>query len=137
MSYKIGVVGYSGAKFDKDEAFEMLLEALQMFRHTEDVNLELVSGLTDLGIPALAYRIAEEWGWKTTGIACSKAKEYDCFQVDNIIIVGDNWGNESEEFLHYIDVLVRVGGGKQSLAEVTRAKELGITVFEYELPEIK
>ncbi len=51
-------------------------------------------------------------------------------------MIGDEWGDESEKFLDSIDVLVRIGGGKQSMAEVKKAKEMGIKVIEHEL-EIK
>jgi hypothetical protein len=49
------------------------------------------------------------------------------------IIVGDNWGDESKTFLDSIDMLVRVGGGKQSLEECNEAKKQGIKVVEYDL----
>jgi hypothetical protein len=47
--------------------------------------------------------------------------------------VGEQWGDESAAFLAAIDVLIRIGGGPQSLAEAARAKELGIRVIEREL----
>lgn len=129
---KIGIVGYSSQSFDQAKATQLLIKAL-----LEDIGVDqntvIVSGYTDLGIPNLAYTLALIHGWKTVGIACAKAKDYECFPCDEVQIVGENWGEESETFLNYIDVLVRVGGGKQSFAEVKRAKELGIPTFEYEL----
>ena len=67
------------------------------------------------------------------GIACEKAKEYDLFPVDKKIIVGKEWGDESETLLNNIDVLVRIGGGKQSLREVKQFQETGKPVIEHEL----
>lgn len=136
---KIGLVGYSDKKFDKELAKKLtqigLLEAVN--RNQEGYNPDeicLVSGLTNIGIPAIGYAFAEEMGWKTVGIACKKASDYECFDVDEKIIVGDEWGDESKTFLDYIDVLVRIGGGKQSLAEEKQAKEKGYEVYPFELP---
>ncbi|HLD37442.1 MAG TPA: hypothetical protein VJA86_02555, partial [Candidatus Nanoarchaeia archaeon] len=69
----------------------------------------------------------------TAGIACSKANEYECFPVDEKVIVGNEWGEESQTFLNSIDVLVRVGGGSQSKREILEAKANGKPVFEYDL----
>ena len=44
-------------------------------------------------------------------------------------------GDESVRFIEYIDCLVRVGGGKQSMKETEMAKDNGLDVFEYDLPE--
>ena len=71
------------------------------------------------------------------GVACEKAEEYDCFQVNLKIIEGKDWGEESATFLENIDVLVRIGGGKQSLDETEKAKKKKMPVYEYDLPEKK
>jgi hypothetical protein len=129
---KIGVVGYSDKKFDKKEALELLRKGLdELVGRRKDI--VIVSGLTNLGIPAIAYKEAVLRGYRTVGIACKKASEYELFEVDESIILGDEWGEESDRFLEYIDVLLRVGGGKQSLAEAKKAKEMGKRVIEYEL----
>jgi hypothetical protein len=133
---KIGVVGYSGAKFNEDIAKALLAIAFDII--DEEFNdIEIVSGLTDIGIPGLAYRMADKRGWKTVGLSAKEAKEYDCYDVDEEIIIGENFGDESEEFIKTIDALIRIGGGKQSLDETEKAKEKGISVYEYDLPEIK
>lgn len=82
---------------------------------------------------SLAYRAANLRGWKTSGIACAKAEEYKCFGVDERKIIGDNWGDESETFLKEVDVVVRIGGGKQSLNEVKTFSANGGRTYEYEL----
>jgi hypothetical protein len=121
---KIGVVGFSGQKFDTKEARLLLIDVFdQVIREFDDLtDVTVVSGLTDLGIPALAYREAVTRGWGTEGIACAKAEEYECFLVDSRTIIGNEWGDESATFLASIDVIVRIGGGKQSLAEVQTFK---------------
>jgi hypothetical protein len=143
---RIGVVGYSQQDFDKEKAIEVLRSILiqQMSIHLDvgsmliqqisvQLDITIVSVLTNLGVPAIAYSLAKELKLKTMGIACAKAGEYECFPCDRVHIVGENWGDESETFLASIDKLIRVGGGKQSHAEVARAKELGIRVIEVDL----
>ncbi len=117
LPMKIGVVGYSAKKFDNRLAEKLIIEGLDKFKAKEGD--ELVSGLTDLGIPGLAYRIGKERKMKLIGIACERAHDEDSvvYPVDKEIIIGKNWGDESETFLKYIDVLIKVGGGKQSIEE--------------------
>lgn len=133
---RIGVVGYCPpARFDFNEAKRMLVDGFNYFeRRFPNIEFSVVSGLTDIGIASLAYREAKKRGWKTSGIGCSKAKEYPCFPVDEKpIIIGDNWGDESETFLNSIDALIRIGGGIQSHLETQEAKKKNIQVLEYEL----
>jgi hypothetical protein len=129
----VGIVGYSATQFNIGEAELILMELFLSAKKNSGIPVNIVSGLTNIGVPKIAYGIAKTYGFYTTGIACSKAFDYECFPVDTKIIVGDNWGDESETFLNYIDILVRVGGGKQSLAEVALAKEKNIPVIEYDL----
>ena len=140
---RVGVVGYSGQKFDETKAKELLHGAFekihQQWPHSIIV---VVSGYTDLGIPALAYREAKSRGWKTAGIACSKAKDYACFDCDYVEIVGSDWGQESETFLNSIDVFVRIGGGGQSKRETATFKEMikakeKVFIQEFELLAIQ
>lgn len=138
MEKKIGVVGYSGAKFDEKIAKALLAIAFDIVeQNIKSDKYDLVSGLTDIGIPSLAYNMAKKEGWKTVGLTAKEAKEYDCFPVDEEIIVGEKFGDESKEFIDYLDCLIRIGGGKQSLKETEMAKDKGIPVYEFDLPEIK
>ena len=106
---KIGVVGYSAQKFNEGEAQRMISEAYDTINSQSNGKQKtIVSGLTDLGIPAVAYREAVKRGWKTIGVACSKAEEYDCFPVNERQIIGNEWGDESETFLNQLEILVRV-----------------------------
>jgi len=134
----VGVVGYSGGKFNEDIAKALLAIALDIIEQNhKSKNYTLVSGYTDMGIPALAYRMAEKRGWKTMGIACEKAHDNPTYNVDSFIIEGKEWGDESKKFLDTIDVLIRIGGGKQSMEETETAKKENIPVYEFDLPEIK
>ncbi len=122
---RIGVVGYSGGKFDKIEAIDMLKQGLGTFNKLNPESDEMtwvVSGYTDIGIPALAYRLAKKRGWMTKGIACGKATEYKCYPCSVVELYGNDWGDESKYFLEDIDVMLRVGGGEQSLEEVEAFK---------------
>lgn len=151
---RIGVTGYSAQKFDQEEA-ELLLnsafDAINMkypdrqsltrnekpIRAVRTNEKIVVSGLTNLGIPGLAYRLAEKRGWKTIGIACSKAEEYECWPVNKKIIVGKEWGDESQTFLDSIDILIRIGGGQQAKRETETFKKTNKPVIEFELETIK
>jgi hypothetical protein len=86
-----------------------------------------------VGVPAIAYREAVRRGWRTAGYACSRAAGLPCFPVDERVIVGSAWGDESDAFVAAVEVLIRVGGGPQSHREVAMARALGVEVTEYEL----
>jgi len=117
MAHRIGIVGYSDdSKFDAEPARAILSEVLGL-RALHHPGCSVVSGLTDVGVPALAYREARRLGMTTVGIACAKASNYPCFPCDKVKIVGANWGDESATFLSSIDELIKVGGGEQSKAE--------------------
>ena len=140
---RIGVAGYSGQKFDEDRAQQLLEQGLNeiIAAHPEATDYVLVSGHTDYGVPALAYREAVKRGWRTKGIACGKVNEkddagqpkLDLFPVDESVAVGTNWGDESSVFLSDINVLLCVGGGKQTEEEAAKYAEQGGELHKYEL----
>ncbi|KAH3761015.1 ADP-ribosylation factor family [Pelomyxa schiedti] len=113
----LGVVGLSSRPI----ATELARLNLRRFLMNPPEGTEfssVVSGLTAMGIPLVAYEEATKLGIPTVGIACSKANNMPCFPCQKRVIVGDNWGDESHTFLTSIDMLVLVGeGGKQSNAE--------------------
>lgn len=135
INIKIGVIGYSMQEFDKKKAIEYIKKAFDFIeKQYPDGKKTIISGLTDLGIPALAYREAKRRNWRVEGITCSKALDYIWYPVSDITMVGRNWGDESETFLKAINILVRIGGGEQSMREVEMAKKMrGIDVMEYDL----
>lgn len=129
MAY-VGFVGYSSGKFDEKKAKEIIDDIFLKEINKNDI---IVSGGTNMGIPQLVYEKAKSLGMKTMGIMCLKGYDYDVFPVDALIVVGKDWGDESKEFLSSIEVLYRIGGGKQSLEEVKQAIKMGIEVKEFEL----
>ncbi len=123
---KIGVVGFSQRFFDHDLAKSLLNQAIvQLTKGMNPRDIEIVSGLTNAGVPKLAYQIAHKRGYTTIGISAKRALRVNSgiFPCDKQIIVGENFGDESEQFIEYIDYLIRVGGGSQSRKEVELFKE--------------
>src|SRR5690606_8584996 len=126
-----GFVGYSSTKFDEKEAKD-IIDKIFLSLTNNDI---IVSGGTAVGIPLLIYKKAKSMNMKTIGIMCKKGYDYEVFPVDEMIVVGEDWGDESKEFLGSIEILYRIGGGKQSLEETKEAKRMGIEVHEYDLSE--
>lgn len=131
--FRVGVVGYSSQQFSVGLARQLLSDALATISSGTSRPLLIVSGLTYLGVPKVAYDWAKAAGYKTAGIACHKASEFECFPVTYKIVTGEAWGDESATFLSNIDTLIRLGGGKQSLEETAQAKRRGIPVIEHDL----
>lgn len=132
-SLNIGVVGYSDSDFNTSKAVVQLEKAFDEVVEDHSGTPRIVSGLTALDIPKLAYQEADSRGWGTVGIACEKAFDFDLYPVDEQVIVGDEWGDESPRFLEEIDVLIRVGGGDQAHEECSEAKNRGIPTYEYKI----
>ena len=155
---KIGVVGYSVKSFPVYSASQKFIKALSdiinEYRYYSTVingkwvdvqnkddcsdtfvikypKIEIVSGYTDYGIPALSYALSKlhckgyynHIDCTTTGFAPKEAVSNILCKVNKVIIVGEKYGDESEEFVDYIDVLIKIGGGKQSIKEFALFKE--------------
>lgn len=138
--FNVGVVGYSKSNFDHSKAENLIKKAFDEIENKyPDKQKNCVSGWTNQGVPAIAYAEAVKRGWKTTGVACGKVKvkKYDMFPVDYEYLEGEQWGDESKKFLSLLDVIVRVGGGKQSFNEIESAKEKNLPVFEFDLDLIE
>lgn len=124
---KIGIVGFSREQFDKKAAKEILTK---VFRELQDKHphkeIEIVSGYTNSGVPKIAYELADAFMFTTVGFSAKQALSVrsGVYPVDKVIIYGSKFGDESEEFVRYIDGLIRVGGGPQSRAETQMFKEL-------------
>jgi hypothetical protein len=147
---RIGVVGFSKPDFDHAHATALLEQSmstfLQYFAITPEY-AEVVSGLTDAGVPRIAYQYAVANGMKTVGISASKALHVasGVFKVNLQILEGAEFGDESERFIDYIDVLIRIGGGPQSRREAAmfvqkcahRKWQIALRLVEHELPYFK
>lgn len=125
---KIGVVGYSRPNINEPQARVLLQESFKKFivqAQVERLEVEIVSGLTNSGVPKVAYELAAQWQLKTVGISAREALEANCgvFPVRKQMIIGETFGDESAYFIQYIDCLTRLGGGDQSLREVEMFKE--------------
>ena len=122
----IGIAGFSGKKFNTDIAINMIArDFLRLKEVYEDKQIWIVSGLTNIGIPAIAYKLAVTHGFKTMGIACKLAKDYECFECNTQRIVGQNWGDESQTFLNTIQELYCYGGGSPNRRGSYKSKENG------------
>jgi len=140
--FSIGVLGYSAQKFDVMKAGTLIkkgfIDLISKY-NTDFKPVEIVSGLTDVGIPAIAYHLAKHYKYRTIGIApwiaLDPEEDFPIYPVDDQQIIGDTWGEESKHFVNYCDVFLRVGGGKQSHQEITLAKQLKKPTLEFELVE--
>lgn len=118
---QVGVVGFSRPHFDQAAArieLRRLVDELRA-RHA-GASLEIVSGLTNQGVPRIAYELAAELGLRTVGFSARQALRVRAgiYPVDRRILVGERFGDESAAFVASIDVLLRIGGGPQSRHEV-------------------
>jgi orotate phosphoribosyltransferase-like protein len=123
---KIGVVGFSRNQFDKVEAYQKLFKYITDLVDADNKQfVEIVSGYTASGVPLLAYQIADKLGLETVGISARQALNVKSgrYPVKKLMLIGKKFGDESEKFIEYIDILIRIGGGKQSRHEVELFKK--------------
>jgi hypothetical protein len=85
-----------------------------------------VSGYTNSGVPKIAYELADKFEFTTVGFSVEQAlnTRSGVYSVNKVILVGKKFGDESEDFVQYIDGLIRIGGGKQSRKETAMFKKL-------------
>ena len=136
---RLGVVGYCPpTKFDEKKAIEYLCDAFdRVISDFPNHEVTMVAGVTNVGVLKLAYIEAKRRGWRTAGVGCKKAYDFEWFPTDEEpIIIGENWGDESPTFLNSIDALVRIGIGEQSLDEAAQIMEKGKKTYEYDLPRL-
>lgn len=137
---KIGFVGYSYGKFSLRKARKILDEIFDIIKKKYKPKyevIEIVTGATALGIPKLVYQYADQNSYKTIGIMCKDGYNYPLYPCDKIVAIGNSWGDESESFITYIDILYKIGGGSQSNAEAEMARKAYKPVFEYELEQLQ
>ena len=127
ITVKYGIVGYSSNDFDKSQAQELLdNEFKEIVKRHPVASIEIVSGYTNLGIPKIAYELADRYGFVMVGFSARQALSEDCglYPVKKSIVRGEQYGDESEAFISYIDHLIRIGGGPQSKREVLLFKQM-------------
>ena len=110
---KYGIVGFSRNQFDQTTARHILDALFQKIKAKhQDKEIEIVSGYTNMGVPKVAYELAEKYGFITIGFSAEQALRVrsGVYDVDKRILVGKRFGDESEAFVQYIDALIRVGG---------------------------
>lgn len=119
---KIGVVGFSRNQFDQNRARDILNEEFRLLKEKLEGGrvVEIVSGYTNMGVPKLAYQLAENYEFTKVGFSAQQAFRVNAglYHVDKEVVVGEQFGDESAAFVAYIDGLIRVGGGRQSRHEV-------------------
>lgn len=123
---KIGVVGFSRSSFDKKTAILKLRNILEFLAEGKNPKeIEVVSGYTNMGVPRIAYRLADDMGLVTVGFSAQQALRVRAglYPVQKKILVGERFGDESEAFIEYIDILIRMGGGPQSRHETALFKQ--------------
>jgi len=133
---RVGVVGYSTQKFDEDRARRLVNQAYDQIaaEHQTD-QITVVSGLSNFGLPKIAYEEAVKRNWKTAGVTLQYRLDRGdpLFPVDEQIVINGQRGDESPAFLDNIHMLVRVGGGDQSTNETEAVKASGRQVIEHDL----
>lgn len=139
---KIGIVGFSRNAFDKKAAQLKLQHILEQLTAEQAAqNFEIVNGYTASGVPQIAYHLADTMGIPTVGFSAKQALRVKSglHPVQKVMLVGERFGDESNAFIDYIDVLIRIGGGPQSRHEVELFKkkypqeELAGKLFEEEV----
>ena len=139
---KIGIVGFSSPYFDQQHAHQILEEVFSALKQKHiGKEIQIISGYTNMGVPKIAYQLADKMGFTTVGFTARQALKVKSglYPVKQAIIIGERFGDESEAFIKHIDGLIRVGGGQQSRREVqlfktlNHAKPLNAMLKEYEI----
>lgn len=133
-TFKIGIVGEIDFESEKDAARLLLRHAINMAIMEEGGGrpVEIVTGLVNEGIPALAFELALERKYKTAGISTEEAWDYEWLPVDQCVLDCLQWGEQRMLFRNYIHALVRIGGGKQPLEDVAAVRKTGKPVYEFD-----
>ena len=133
----VGVVGTSSYhlvdKTTAAKAVDSALEEVEAKAATLGKEVVIISGAGM--VPKFAFQWATKKGMLTKQIVSSAVRSKPPVETERICI-GKSRGDESEEFIKLIDVLVRVGGGPRSHRELERFKDAhpDSAVVERELP---
>ena len=119
--YLVGFCGYSNEGDINKGTHELVAETLTTLAMECDVagyRIMAVGGYTNSGINRILRQVCTDLNIPLAGITSGKCYDYPCWDsVDYLKVVGDNWGDESANFVDALDILVRIDGGKQSYAE--------------------
>ena len=124
---RIGVVGFSRNQFDQAAARNILgRELRRLQRDHPEKTIEIVSGYSRCGVPLIAYELADLLEMQTVGFSARQVLKVrsGLYPVKKVIIKGEQFGDESYDFVRYVHGLIRVGGGPQSRREVRLFKTL-------------
>lgn len=136
---RIGVVGYCcGELFDEYLALYLLRKGIKVAiaAYPQTTSVEIASTILDMGIPRLAFAIAKQLGYETTGFGSFDSTLQPCLPVDHRYIHGYNQGDEAMYFLGYVHTIVRIGGGLGALSQAAAFRQHGRPVFEYGLEDL-
>jgi len=134
--------GYSGMGYEDEKAMLEIARKV-LSRYSPDTTLVNI-GVTSVGIGAI-YPLAKSMGFTTTGIVTSLALDHPegiSDAVDHICFVADKqWGGNlpntdqlsptSKAMAECSDILVGIGGGGISEAEMLAGKAQGKPVYYY------
>ena len=134
--------GYSGMQYEDEKAMLQIAQAT-LSRYSPETTLVNI-GATSVGIGAV-YPLAKSKGFETSGIVTMLALEYPddiSDAVDHIYFVADKgWGGNlphsdqlsptSKAMVECSDILVGIGGGGISEAEMLAGKVQGKPVYFY------
>lgn len=125
---------------DEQKAHNTVVEIFNKIQEKyPNSKIELVSGLTNVGIMTHAYEEGKKRGWYLVGYACKKAADFELYPVDESHLIGDNWGDESEAFINhallsnYPFIMVNIAGGPQAEKETKAIQKAGGEIFKVEL----
>jgi hypothetical protein len=119
-------------KSDSVAAAAALREKLVELKAEHGSALVISSGATNEGVPKIIYQLCEELRIKAMGVTSEKAFDYQLGTMEYLIVVGENWGDESPTFLNTSDEILMLGGGGQAKREAIAADQMGkrVTVFQ-------
>ena len=140
----VGVTGFSGQwsdakiaadgniKSDVVAAVASLEIHLAELKEKYGERLVISSGATNEGVPKIIYDLCGSLGISAMGVTSAKAYDYPLGKMDYLIVMGNDWGEESPTFLNTSDEFIMLGGGGQAKREAiaAAASGKGVTVFQ-------
>lgn len=140
----VGVTGFSGQwseekiaasaelAGDVKAAYGALGEKLDALKVQYGDKLVVSSGATNEGVPKIIYDLCSSKGIAAMGVTSAKAAEYQLGEMKYLIVMGNDWGEESPTFLNTSDEFLMLGGGGQAKREAIAAATLGktVTIFQ-------